>query len=757
MAIGGVFADSKRLVVPIYQRTYEWTPERQIDTLLDYIEAKAKARLANEPTRFLHYMGALLLIPRSGFVFGRIPVFDIVDGQQRITTFQIALAALRDLATERGEQAIADQIRPLLFNLDEASMQDKKAERFKLEPTRLDRPLFRDLMTKQLAELRDTYARYFTQAGILRKTGDIPPKPLNAWWYIRCRAAEFIDEEGGQPSMRLRALLEAMLQDVHLIVITLAETDDAQVIFETLNFGGEPLAAMDLVRNDVFHRAARNGEDVEDLMDKGWVFETLFWKEKATQGRITKPRIDFFLAHALAAETGKETLLNELYAAYRQYSRDRNYPSIEAELRTLRKHAPTYRALVTSEPGPMRRLAHMLEVFDVRTAYPLVLALNAATSDEGTREAVYRLIEAYIVRRAICGLTPKNYNTIFLRLATIARESNGSLEALRDAFAEYSGPSNLFPSDQEVRQAFVAKPAYGNIPRPRLRYIFRELEFASRDEYNEVEGLKPDLEIEHILPQTWQGHWPLPDGSKAPSDLLSGLSEAQYALVQRRQGLLHVLGNLTLLTKPANIEVLNFPFDPDKKTRLRASLLRLNQDVAAEPKWDEDAIVRRAQRLAERAIKLWPAPKQSESTWRGPPLAVSVNDSRDRVSLATVRTTAPKAEMTDAVGEAVTGMTTETHMSEPVPWEAELTKTTPEYLVIKVGGEIRWVPKNSLWKGQYANVELPEGKVWVRAISDESYLKKKKLEALIGSLTPRGDWPSSPDQLWEAIRNTRWR
>ena len=402
MAIGGVFADSKRLIVPIYQRTYEWTPERQIETLMDYVEAKAEGQLANEPARFLHYMGALLLIPRFGFVFGRIPVFDIVDGQQRITTFQIALAALRDLATERGEQSIADQIRPLLFNLDEASMQDKKAERFKLEPTRLDREIFRDLTTKPLGQLREEYSTYFTQAGNLRKTGVSPPKPLAAWWYVRQRAAEFMDEAGGQPGMRLRALLEAMLQDMHLIVITLAATDDAQVIFETLNYGGEPLAAMDLVRNDVFHRAARNNENVDDLMDTGWaMFETPFWKERATQGRITKPRIDFFLAHALAAETGKETLLNELYAAYKRYSTARNYPTVDAELQTLRKYAPTYQALVSSAPGPMARLSYALDVFDMRTAYPLVFALHAATSDGDVREAVYRLIE-------VLHCTPRN-------------------------------------------------------------------------------------------------------------------------------------------------------------------------------------------------------------------------------------------------------------------------------------------------------------------------------------------------------------
>jgi hypothetical protein len=241
----------------------------------------------------------------------------------------------------------------------------------------------------------------------------------------------------------------------------------------------------------------------------------------------------------------------------------------------------------------------VLDIFDMSTAYPLVLAVNAATSETEVREAVYRLVESYVVRRAICGLTPKNYNTIFLNLATIARESGGSLEALSLALAEYSGSSNIFPNDEDLRQAFLMQPVYQNIPRRRLWYIFSELEFASRDEYSEAEGLKEDLEIEHILPQTWYEHWPLSDGSKAPADLTYGLSDEQRALVARRQGLIHTLGNLTLLTKPANIEVLNYAFDPDKKARLRASLLQMNQNVAAKAQWNEDAIGKRAKCLAE--------------------------------------------------------------------------------------------------------------------------------------------------------------
>jgi hypothetical protein len=85
---------------------------------------------------------------------------------------------------------------------------------------------------------------------------------------------------------------------------------------------------------------------------------------------------------------------------------------------------------------PSGAAGYALEVFDMRTAYPLVFALNAATSDEHVREAVYRLIESYVVRRAICGLTPKNYNTIFLRLATIARESWPSEAVLASLFRD---------------------------------------------------------------------------------------------------------------------------------------------------------------------------------------------------------------------------------------------------------------------------------------------------------------------------------
>jgi hypothetical protein len=182
-------------------------------------------------------------------------------------------------------------------------MQDKRTERYKLHPTTYDRDLYRDLVDLGFEGLRKKYVDAFYKNGNIR---DDAPLPLGAWVFLRGAAEAFVNSGGTEKcEERLNALSVALLEDVRVIVITLDERDDAQVIFETLNSGGEPLAAMDLVRNDVFHRGSHAGENVEALMEKRWrAFEEPFWKEMGTRGRIKKPRIDFFLSDTIAAETG---------------------------------------------------------------------------------------------------------------------------------------------------------------------------------------------------------------------------------------------------------------------------------------------------------------------------------------------------------------------------------------------------------------------------------------------------------------------
>jgi uncharacterized protein with ParB-like and HNH nuclease domain len=135
LSLGKIVSERQRFVVPIYQRTYEWTAKDQIEALFDQIEEKTKELLETGKVAFAHYMGALLLIPDSDPVFGRIQTFNIVDGQQRLTTFHICLAALRDVARHVKADAITAQLTDLILHNDSVPMQDRKTERYKLQPS----------------------------------------------------------------------------------------------------------------------------------------------------------------------------------------------------------------------------------------------------------------------------------------------------------------------------------------------------------------------------------------------------------------------------------------------------------------------------------------------------------------------------------------------------------------------------------------------------------------------------------------------
>ena len=599
--IGDVLKNSKRFVVPIYQRTYAWKIKPHLETFFDQVEAKATEHMSGNG-HFPHYMGALLVIPRGAYSFGRMEVLDVVDGQQRLTTFQVFLAALRDLSRSLGETKTAELLGSLVLNSEGPELREP-IERYKLYPTAYDRRLYCDLTDLDWDGLRKKYSDSFYKNGRALESAE---PLLRAWSFFRTEAETFVNAGDGRTADRLNALSTALLEGFQVIVITLDEHDDAQVIFETLNAGGEPLAAMDLVRNDVFHRAARAGENVEALMERRWrAFEEPFWKELGIRGRIKKPRIDFFLSDTLAAETGKEAVLTELYARYKSFVAERKFANVDLELETLLKHAPTF-ATLTEPVGEtaLDKLGRELNVFDVTTAYPLVFVIEASDAPDEEKAAMYRLIMSYVVRRILCGLTAKNYNNVFLRIASQLL-AGVSLVAFRDAFAALGGDTVRFPSDDELRDAIAQRRQYGSIQQHRLRHVLSELERAARDKFDETTSVPDDLTIEHILPEAWREHWLLPDGTQAASDLITGMTAIQLSAIAEREALKHTLGNLTLLTRARNPSLGNMDF-AGKRAKLSLSLLKLNHEIAEMPEWSEQQIRLRAGRLSELAIKVWP-------------------------------------------------------------------------------------------------------------------------------------------------------
>ena len=240
--------------------------------------------------------------------------------------------------------------------------------------------------------------------------------------------------------------------------------------------------------------------------------------------------------------------------------------------------------------------------------------IAASEADESEKADLYRLISSYVIRRALCGLTVKAYNTTFVRVVGHLRANGVSRITFASAFADSPGETVRFPTDDELRTAIATRAQYEIIPTLRLRYILGELEKASRDAYDEVLGLREDLTIEHVLPNEWAEHWPLPGGTKAPPDRLVAADDPRHGPIRRREVLKNTLGNLTPLTPSGNPRLGNRPFTAkddvvgiSKREALPTSLLEMNHEIAAHGEWDEETIIARAGILATRAIALWPS------------------------------------------------------------------------------------------------------------------------------------------------------
>lgn len=622
--VEAVLKEDRRFIVPLYQRKYRWAENRLLPFWED-VQAKAAEVLAGE-SRFEHYMGALILSPVDiGSQISRTPVVQVVDGQQRLTTFQLFLVALREAARRHGLVDFIGHINVYLFNNTKSKDTDPLT-RFKLTPTPSDRVLFHDLIEFDYGFVTRKYANLFWGSGVPKNT----PYPLfRAYVLFGKWIEEFLTygpsdeepqvddddeaedsvEEGGNEvevkAERLEALLNAVLERLKLVVISLGEKDDAQVIFESLNSKGEPLLAMDLVRNNIFHRAERQGAGVEELYRKQWdPLDHAWWREAAPNARPTRPRIDHFLAHTLAAETGGKISMRELYAEYRAFAVPKGKPrfdDVKDELNVLAQYVPLYETLEgrSSVDTDLAWFGRKMAAWQTTTVYPVAMQLGADTVDKATRGVVLKLIYAYVVRRALCGLTTKNLNNIFQTLAVRFREDGASIATFKAFFDGRAGDSVRFPDDRELHKGILEGNAYGISPQPRLVDILWELEVASRTSFAERQERPSDLWVEHVMPQTWTEAWPYAD-----ADYADRWSELPHAATRRST--IDTLGNLTLVTPGLNISAGNKCFTDKQAKFAEHTGLFLNKWFARPNRWSEVEIRERGEHLSRCAVKIWP-------------------------------------------------------------------------------------------------------------------------------------------------------
>lgn len=621
-AVEEILTEGRRFMVPLYQRKYQWN-DSQLTPFWEDVEAKA-IEVIEGTSKFHHYMGALILAPiGEAAQIGVTPKVQVVDGQQRLTTFQLFLAATREVARFHGCEDVARHVHDYLFN-NLKSKDTNKLTRFKLTPTPSDQSVFFYIVEQKYSDVRSRYRKYYWGGRVPKNTSVRALRAYDQFYRLIDHFAQFgsaesnsdsdtetepdtiVDETDTKQAIeeRLEAILRAILNRMKLVVIILEEDDDAQVIFETLNSKGEPLLAMDLVRNNIFYRAERERTEVEGLYDDLWgPFDQPWWREQAPFARPRRPRIDHFLSHVLAAESGQKISMRELYAEYRSFAVPKGNPrfeTVEDELRVLGKYSPIYRTLegVRQEDDDLYWLGRKLAAWQVTTAYPIAMQVSASGIDREEKRTLYRLIYSYIVRRSLSGLTAKNLNRVFQSISQAFLENGPSVRTLEGYFAERTGDSTRFPNDREFRQGIVSKPAYILAPQTRLKDVLWELEEASRSKFAEESTMPSGLWTEHVLPVSWTPKWPFEDG------VFVGIG-SDHPKAESRNRVLHTLGNLTLMTGRLNVAVGNKGFLEKRAMFEKHTNLVLNRWFIKRACWNEAHIRERSEALANMAVSIW--------------------------------------------------------------------------------------------------------------------------------------------------------
>lgn len=604
-----LFDGKKRYLIPLYQRQYAWKVEPQLRLLWEDIGRAYQRVLTDRASMVPHFMGAMVIAQIK--TYGKeVQAFEVIDGQQRLTTFQLLLAALRDVAAANGS-SYAAEIQKYLLN--EGIMETPLVERYKVWPSLMDRRAFAQVVDPK-ANLDAIAKRPAEEDGFVRKSAQ-------AHEWFREQINGHVGTGDQYDEAKLEKLFEAMKEGLAVVSIELEGGDDPQTIFETLNSRGVDLTPGDLMRNFIFQRAKGMGQEegslrVDDLYEKHWLpLDGPFWGTLAYRGRQGANRLDWMLTDHLSMEKADIVSKESLFEGYRRWIFDeRPFSGVEPELEAITASAAVERKIFEQDKrDPIGKFGILAEAFDVSTAFPLVVYL-ATEADVGERLSdALAMLESYILRRDVAGLSTKSYNRFFVGTIDRLRESEGcKVEALARWLSTRPNETDRWPNNVEFQQGWLGRDQYKSARQPRLRYIFEHIEQAKRTALSEEIEIKSALTVEHIMPQKWRQNWPVP----GYEHFVAGEIDAEQLTAEvLRDECINKLGNLTLIASPLNSSMSNGPFS-SKLPALRAhASLALNRDLNDFDHWDEECVTLRGSALFEIARRVWVPPLEIKTEY----------------------------------------------------------------------------------------------------------------------------------------------
>ncbi len=497
-----------------------------------------------------HFIGSILYV-LDGFMHSNNALL-IIDGQQRLTTITLLLIALRDYWSNKRKEIEDDYL------INSGKDGDKK---FRLILSDSDKDTLLYLIDKDR-----------------RKPSEPSLKIVENFKLFE----EWINKNTGKLETIFKGLEKLMI-----VYIALKKgKDDPQLIFESMNSKGMELTQTDLIRNYIV---------METEVEKQEGFYNKYWRAMEEDFKQNETLFNRFVRHYLTIKTRETPNIKKVYAAFKDYQQKERI-AIEDLLKDLQKYCGYFCRIVFKKETDkdLNKALGFLVDLEMDVIYPLLLELYSDYSDGVLSKAdfipIIALIESYICRRAVCGIPPNGLNKFFASF-TKHIQKDEYFESLKAYFGSLTN-NQRFPNNDEFKDCFIAINFYKF---KKNEYFFERLENFDRKE----RVYTHEYTIERIMPQTLTEEW--------KRDLGENFQEIHNKY-------LHTIGNLTLTGYNEKYSNNSFQEKKDMEKGFKQSPLRLNQGLRDLESFGEEEIKKRANDLADLALKIWTYPKLDAET-----------------------------------------------------------------------------------------------------------------------------------------------
>lgn len=611
-----VFTGSMQYIIPKYQRPYSWSVVPELTEFWDDFLAlfKQYKTLGTEQARdsLSHFIGAIVIGERgTGGPIGAIP-YTVIDGQQRLITLSLLLAAIRDELVSENEEKLEISNQYLRFTNHAGEFKD-----FKVVPGDPDRNSFSEIVRNQpISDATSRIAKAYNffckqlRRGCPIGSDDIgsedssndqgPSESIGG-----SREDEPRDSENSHTSepFEWRGLLDAAVSHLDVVSISGVAAENAYQVFRTLNATGTELSQVDLLRNAFFMLLPTRGPTA---FDEIW---------KPLEQLLGEDLQGFLLTELLRQGYGISAK-----QIYRTQVRLLNRPGlseadVELKLRELLHNARIYyyiRRFNEDYRGPERlRLTRRglqylndLAEWGSPTPYPLILDAALRTErrelDKSNFETLLEWVLSLLIRRHVAEIPPNDLRSKFAGLMDNLTEATGA-EYMTLVKRHFLHSTFRWPGDADIKASCLEKALFRHRNWKSVFFILKRI--AMRLEGREcphiVQGTSEGhFSIEHILPQgeltdAWRedlAEWGCEDPSLVHSTKC------------------HLIGNLTLTAYNSGLAQRRF----GEKRRIISehSRLRLSDGVVASETWTGEQIDARSAILAQSIITIWPAPER---------------------------------------------------------------------------------------------------------------------------------------------------